>query len=239
MPVILTKKYTNRIGRIRTEVSERLANNDSHTFIYIAPTKRKIRHLQREFLKVTPGKIAPAFNLFTLETLAAQIYMLLCPPRQLISGPEQAVLIDEAITSVSQQLQYFRLRGSPKRLTKGTLLRIINVINVLKEKGVYLTALRAEADTVEKYERPKLNDILLIYEKYEELLGDRFADSGGLFKHVNEQWDPRISAEAFMSQFNRINTVFVSGFDEFANPELTMLNNISNVDGIGMVISFY
>lgn len=238
MPVILTKNYRKRIGSITGEVLERLAKNDSHTFVYVAPTKRKIRDLQREFLQATPGKTAPAFNLFTLETLAAQLYVLLCPPRRQISGPEQAVLIDEAIMSVSHQLQYFRLRGSPKRLTKGTLLRIINVINALKEKGVYLTALRSETDTVEKYERPKLNDILLIYEKYEQLLGDRFADSGGLFKHVNEQWDPRVSAEAFSSHFGGVDTIFVSGFDEFANPELTMLNNLSNVDGMGMVISF-
>ena len=237
MPIILTKKYQNRIENISEEVVTRLAKNDYKSFIYIAPTKRKIRHLQREFLNTVPSRIAPAFNLFTLETLAAQVYQIICPPRRLISAPEQAVLIDEAIISISNQLQFFRLRGSPKRLTKGTLLRIINVINALKEKGIYLSTLKSEIQISDKFEKPKLQDILLIYEKYEQLLGERFVDSPGLFKHINEQWDTD-SANLFRASFKEVNTIFVSGFNVFTDPEISMLNNLSNIEGIGMVVAF-
>mgnify|MGYP000380341207 CR=1 FL=1 len=237
MPVILTKKYQNQIENISEEVVARLANNDYKSFIYIAPTKRKIRQLQREFLNTVPSRIAPAFNLFTLETLAAQVYQIVCPPRRHISAPEQAVLIDEAIISVSNQLQFFRLRGSPKRLTRGTLLRIINVINALKEKGIYLSTLQSEIQISDKFEKPKLQDILLIYEKYEQLLGERFVDSAGLFKHINEQWDAD-SEKLFRASFKEVNTIFVSGFNAFADPEISMLNNLSDIEGIGMVVSF-
>jgi ATP-dependent helicase/nuclease subunit B len=238
MPVILRKNYHEVIADIEKEVHERLRRGDTNSFIYIAPTKRKIRDLKREFLKMAPNGVSPAPYLFTLETLTAQLYSLICPPRRYISGTVQAVLMSEAVHSIASSLRYFHFQGSAKKLPKGTLQKIIDVINTFKAKGIYRSTLMNELESAEKFEKPKLQDILSIYDSYETLLGDRFVDAAGIFKLVNEQWDEvRAPAETKLF-FNNIDIIFVSGFDEFSDPELTILNNLSNIEGIGMLVLF-
>ena len=238
MPVILKKNCHAQFEDIDTEVRRRLQKGETHSFIYIAPTKRKVRELQREFLSLTPGLAAPAFYLHTLETLAAQLHQYICLPKRFVTGPIQAVLMNEAIQYSDQSLKYFRLRGSAKRLPRGTLKRIIDVINTLKDKGIYRSALTGELENSQLFEHAKLQDVLTIYDRYEKLLGDQFIDAAGLFKQINEEWDPSITPPMIKSRFGTVDTVFVSGFDEFSDPELTMLYNLSSVDGICMIVSF-
>ncbi len=238
MSILLKKNFPASIVRVEGEIHERLKNRDQDSFIYIVPTKRKLRDLQRAFLRVVPEGTAPAFPLFTLETLAARIHELLCAPKLTLSGPTQSVLMHQAIDSVGETLQYFRFRGKQRWMPKGTFEKIVNVVNMLKEKGVYPVALYAEVDAAGIEEKSKLRDILLIYEEYERLLGEEFIDVAGIFKEVNGLWGSGIVAERFKEVFPAVNAVFVSGFDEFSDPELTMLNNISEIVGIGSVIEF-
>ncbi len=84
----------------------------------------------------------------------------------------------------------------------------------------------------------KLRDILTIYEAYEQLLSDRFIDAAGMLKEVNLAWNPAASREIFISHVGPCDTIFISGFDEFSDPELTMLYHLSNMENIGVVVAF-
>jgi len=238
MSILLKKNFPASIVRVEDEIHKRLKNREQDSFIYIVPTKRKLRDLQRAFLRVVPEGTAPVFSLFTLETLAARIHDLLCPPKLTLSGPTQSVLLHQAIDRVGETLQYFRFRGKQRWIPQGTFEKIVNVVNVLKEKGVYPVALYAEVDAAGVDEKPKLRDILSIYEEYEKRLAEDFIDVAGIFKEVNGRWGNEMVAELFKEGFPGVNAVFVSGFDEFSDPELTMLNNISELKGIGSVIEF-
>src|ERR1041384_2686550 len=112
MPVLLKKNYSRPAGDVQAEISRRLGAGEGETFLYIVPTKRKLRDVRREFLQEVPGGIAPAFHLFTLETLAARLFSLLCPPRRVIAGPAQSVLMNEAVHSIGGDLKYFRIPAS-------------------------------------------------------------------------------------------------------------------------------
>src|SRR5579871_5060870 len=92
------------------EICSRLQRGQSDSFFYIAPTKRLIRKLQREFLNECPNGVAPAFNLFTLETLTRSLYSFLCPQKHPVSGPLQALILSDAIKASAKELSYFRLR---------------------------------------------------------------------------------------------------------------------------------
>jgi ATP-dependent helicase/nuclease subunit B len=238
MPVLLRKQYDTPVISIEDEIHRRLQRGETDSFIYVVPTKRKLRDLQRDFLKEVPGGIAPAFFLFTLETLASRLYSILLPPKRFIAGPAQAVLMNEAIHSVERSLQYFRLHGNVRRLPKGTLQKIIDVINYLKEKGIYPATLYGEVEVADASEKSKLRDILAIYEAYEKLLGETFIDAAGFFKILNAQWDSASAPALFSFHFSKVNALFISGFDEFSDPELTMLHNLSNIETLGTVISF-
>ncbi|MBI1807727.1 MAG: exodeoxyribonuclease V subunit gamma [Ignavibacteria bacterium] len=238
MPVILSKNYELSVSNVDGEVYDRLRAGNTDSFIYIAPTKRKLRSLQREFLRHVPGCVAPAFHLYTLETLAVRLHSLLCPPKRFVSGPVQAVLINEALQSCAVSLGYFRLRGRAHKLPRGTFQKIIDVINTLKEKGVYRASLYAEIESTDIEERDKLQDVLSIYNAYEMLLGDRFIDTAGMLKEVNERWVEVDAATLFRPHFGNVNVIVVAGFDEFSDPELTMLYNCSTIERLAMLVSF-
>jgi ATP-dependent helicase/nuclease subunit B len=238
MPVLLTKKYPSHVADIEEEIRRRLALGDTSSFLYIVPTKRKVRELQREFLSCVPRGIASSFSLFTLETLAADLYKLICPPRRAVTGPVQAVLMQEAIRSLEGKLKYFRIRKGNRSLPQGTFQKIINVINYLKDRGVYRSGLYAEIETAEVDDKAKLQDVLAMYDAYEDKLGENYVDAAGILKEVNLRWRESKSEEKFFQSYPACRTIFVSGFDEFSDPELTMIHHLSNMPAIGTVISF-
>ncbi|MBI1804299.1 MAG: exodeoxyribonuclease V subunit gamma [Ignavibacteriae bacterium] len=237
MPVILKKYYHSSLADVDAEIFARLRDGRVRSFIHVVPTKRKLRDAHRAYIHAVPQGIVPMPWLFTLEMLAGELYNLLGTPKQLVEGPTQAVLVNEAIQSVSASFTYFRLRRG-SRLHKGTFQKIVNVVNKLKEQGVYSSLLHAELDAADTDEQAKLRDIQLIYDEYERKLGMQFIDPAGRSKQVNDEWDDSSSALSVKKRFDGVDTVFVSGFDEFSNPELTMLDHLSNVPGIAMVVSF-
>lgn len=245
MPVLLTKNYTGSALDFETEIHDRVRRGEAGSFFYVVPTKRKVRELQRELLHLRPNKVNPAFHLFTLETLAFQLFSLMCSPRRVLAGPSQALFMHRAFESVRDRqdptlsgLAYFPTRGTARAVPRGTFQRIINVINTLKESGVYVPVLYQELEAALSGEQAKLRDILAIYEKYEELLGDQFIDSGGVYEELNNSWEPAVALEKFRWFYALVDTIFVAGFDEFSDPEITMLHHLSELHGIGMVISF-
>jgi ATP-dependent helicase/nuclease subunit B len=238
MPVLLTKNIERSLRDVNEEIHRRLQRGESASFIYVVPTKRKVRDLQREFLRYVPGTVAPAFHLFTFETLAAELYSLLPRQQRIVSGPVQAVIMNEAIRSVEGSLRYFRLHGRGRTLPQGTFQKIINVINELKEHGVYRSVLYDELQNAETGEQNKLQDILTIYDAYEQFLGDRYIDVAGMLKEVNACWDPVTSGEKFLLHVQECDTIYISGFDEFSDPELTMLYHLANIKKLGVVVSF-
>jgi ATP-dependent helicase/nuclease subunit B len=237
MPVILKKNHPGPVGDIQADIRKRLSRGGGGSFLYVVPTKRKLRDVQREFLKEVPGGVAESFHLFTLETLSAQLFSLLCPPRRIVSAPAQSVLVNEAVHSLRDSLRYFRIPSS-NRLPKGTLQKLVEVINTFKEKGIYLPVLQAELEASEPGEALKLRDILSIYEAYETSLGTTFVDPAGMLKALNAEWDPVTSPERVRRHFSGVDTIIVSGFDEFSDPELTMLHNLSEPAGTAMLVSF-
>ncbi len=238
MPVLLTKKYDLPITNVDAEIIQRLKNNTAGSFIYVVPTKRKLRELQREFLAYIPSGTAPAFHLFTLETLAEYLFSVLCPPRRIVAGPAQAVLMNSAIRSIEDSLTYFRLRGANRQLPKGTFQKILDTITYFKEQGKYPSALLVDCENAQGSEKKKLQDIILIYEAYEKLLGTHFIDAAGIIKELNETWDVNQYQEQILKYFRDVNTLFVAGFDEFADPELTFLHHLSDLGWVGTVVSF-
>ncbi len=238
MAVVLTRNLTGSAGDPAAEIASRLASGRGDSFFYVAPTRRKVRELQREFLSRCPSAASGPFHLFTLESLAETVRGLLLPPKRLLSSQLQAAIVQEAIRTRAPDLRYFTLRGPARRLPRGTLARIANVINRLKESGVYLSTLMQEIGEGDESEQLKLRDIAAIYETYEALLEDRYIDPPGLFKEANLAWIRPGSAGVFRARYPGVDLLAVTGFDEFSDPELTLLNYVSDVPGLASVVTF-
>lgn len=243
MPVILYKNFS-LVPDIQAEIKLRITLNQANTFIFIVPTRRKVRELQREFLKLAPNSTASAFNIFTLETFAAELHNLFSSPKRFLTATTQAVIFENAIRNKVDELKYFLPQGIKYSIPKGTFEKIINVINSLKEAGVYPTSLYEELESTKSDEKLKLKDILTIYEEFESLLGDQFIDVGGIFKELNNTIADLPPLDNFCKRFQSAELIFVSGFDEFSDPEITMLDAVSKFkindhkNDLGIVISF-
>src|SRR6185436_19654922 len=88
-------------------------------------------------------------------------------------------------------------------------------------------------------ERLKLRDIALIYETYERLLAEGgYVDPPGIVEAVNLEWTKPGSDLRFREHHPGVDLLVVDGFDEFSDPELTMLGYLSGVPGLGTVVSF-
>ncbi len=238
MAILLKKNVTIPVTDAEEFIRERLKKGDTTSFLFIVPTKRKLRDLQREFLTAVPSGTTPAVYLFTLETLASHLFTLICAPKRIVAGPTQAVLVNEAIRSVQSNLRYFHLSDSAHTIPKGTFQKILDVINYLKDKGAYPSTLYAEIESADASERWKLQDILTIYEAYENILGDTFIDAAGMLKQLNAEWDTPRMAPMFTSHFKSVDTILVSGFDEFSDPEMTFLYHLSGNEQVGTIVSF-
>jgi len=221
------------------ELRARIAAGRARSFFLVVPTRRKIRDAQRELLLGSPAGAVPALRIFTLETLAAEMCRLLVPPKRPLSPQMQAAFVQEAIRLKAGDLGYFRLRGDAKRLPRGTLQKIANVINRMKETGVYLSVLDEEIEEGEASERAKLRDLHAIYGAYEELIAAAgYVDPPGLFKDANLAWSRPGAEERFRLAYEGVDLLAVTGFDEFSDPEITLLNYLSEIPGLCTVVTF-
>ncbi len=208
------------------------------SFILIVPTKRRVRDLQQEFIKLSPNSVSPSLNLFTLSSFVRCIYDASCPGKHVVQGPVQAVIIEEAIRRKREQLGYFFPRGND-RLPRGTFQKIIETINNMKEHGLYADQLTQELSFAEVDESVKIKDMALIYQEYESLLDEYKAiDVAGFYKALLEHPDKINVSDVFRKAFRDVKSFFVGGFGELAPPELTLLDKVADVDDLKMVIEF-
>ncbi len=237
MPILLQKNIPYHVDDPQGVIEHRLREGRGQSFIHIVPTNRKVRDAERKYLRLLPGTAGERFRLFTLQTLAVEFHAILSPLRRFVDGPSQAVLFQQAMRRIAPSLRYFKLYGGSRFPHRGTLQKIINVINKLKSEGVYPSLLQMELGGVNTDEEVKLRDLLAVYEEYERLLGTRYVDPAGYLKSINEQWDQG-TAEKILEHFFGVDLVVISGFDKFSDPEITMLASLSDLRGLGTVISF-
>ena len=242
MGVILSFPAGRKVFDVREEIKSRIERGEFKSFIYIVPTRRKIRELQREFLSYAPGNIAPELNLFTLELFARKLYFSsgVEKPKRLISETIQGLVFQMVIDSVIEQLEYFKPPGTGNELPKGTVNKLIDTIVGLKEDGIYPKDLLEQIDNVRRGEdRVKLKDIALIYEKYEGLLlSNSFVDVPGIFKELNNILTIENANLIFRNAFFEVDSVFIDGFSVFRLPEINLIKMLTKVDGLRIVILF-
>ena len=232
MPVVL--QHTPRRA---VPISYREDRSSWDEIVVVVPTKRRIRHLSREVIGHVPGGVSPALSFHTLESLARSIYVAFDGARRGVSGPVQTLLFHMAIGGKS--LEYFKMKGREPRLFRGTFEKIIDVINALKEGGVYPEILEQEAADAPPEERQKLNDITAIYRGYDARLDAIAAiDSAGLFKFLSIGCSQAQFADAFSAVYPAVRVLSLAGFDEFTLPEIGFVRKICALPEVSVSLLF-
>lgn len=242
MSVILSFPPNKKRLDVKKEIENRIKLGKFNSFIYIVPTRRKVRELRRAFLDLAPTGVTPELNIFTLEIFAQRLYFNanLEKPKRLISDAIQSLIFQIAIENIQDELEYFNPPGRFGKIPKGTVDKIIDVIIGLKEDGVYPKDLYDEIQKVGKIEeKMKLQDLAKIYEQYEGLLiSNGFIDVPGIFKELNDILNPGNVNLVFRNAFYDVDLIFIEGFSMFRLPETKFIKILTKVDDLSIVIFF-
>ena len=233
MPVVLD----HNPGASTLPIRDRVRRGQFEHFLVVVPTRRRLRYLTREIIRLVPGTSVPELPLHTLESLGRLLVGEIFGPRQHADGAIQMLLYDSAIKTST--LNYFSLHGRADRLSRGTFEKIVDVVNTLKESGIYPDTLEEEVALAELDEKAKLHDITIIYKGYEEKLAEMGAlDTADLFKMLRLRCSQPQFEKAFRTLFPNVDTVSLAGFDEFTEPELDFIRKLCAVKGLSVSLIF-
>ena len=250
MPIVLTKNFDGEtVEDFAAEVKRRSAvscKKGYYDFVYIVPTRRRVRELQRELVgEIVFGKLP----IYTLELFAREVYADLRVGKRIISPSLQGMIVSEILSS--DEFKFFRYLsyrpGGRKGVAPaGTIKKIVDQIDYLRENGILPEDYEKLLVAAEESERHKLEEFLRIYVQYENSLGDKLIDSAGLLSLVNREI---AGMPGFVNKIFPVNlaphtpreqsgsaTFFVEGFYRFKKPELEFLRILSSHKGLSFLI---
>ncbi|MCX8057600.1 MAG: exodeoxyribonuclease V subunit gamma [Ignavibacteria bacterium] len=229
---LYSKKISQEINPFE-EVQRRIREGKFSSFIYVVPTRRKVRYLIRELIELAPNKATPKLNLFTIGDLAEEIFKSRFSNYQKISSSLQYFLIKKILSE--GDFKFFSTKG--KYVSNGLVDLIIAVITRLKELGISNQNFEKELDQLEGYNRIKAEDISLIYNEYQSLLIElKLYEVGDVYLSINQLKQEEIES-AFRNVFPDADYLLITGFNEFTKPELKLIEALSKINSIEMVLT--
>lgn len=238
MPIVLTRNFDGEATEdFAAEVKRRSAascRKGLYDFIYIVPTRRRVRELQRELAgDVVFGKIP----VYTLELFAREIFAKLDVGTRIISPSMQGMIISEILSDddfIFFRYLSYRPGGRKGVAPAGTIKKIVDQIDYLRENGIAAGDYERTLAAAEDSERNKLSEFLRIYREYEIGLGNKLIDSAGLLTLVNGEISrsPDFMERSFLGNL----TLFVEGFYSFKKPELEFLKILSSRRNLSFLI---
>lgn len=232
--MILTKSDTDKVD-IDELIYERVNTGCIHELLVIVPTNRKIRYFKRELISNAPLQTLTDLNLETLSTLSIKLFNEFRNfEAKILSDAAAVVLLNQSFSEV--KLQYFN--SYKKEIPRGTLELLKNVISEYKRHGISPNEIIEESSSLAGSEKYKAIDISNIYSIYQKKTKELNAyEIGDIYDYLN-----KISNQDFNQTFNKIlpgvNTIIIIGFDEFSEPEINLINRLSDLTSNSLFLSF-
>jgi ATP-dependent helicase/nuclease subunit B len=232
--MILSKIKTQSLN-LDQLLDDHIHQNKLDELLIVVPTNRKIRYLKRELISLSPDKAVSKLNLFTLGTLATEIFQTLnIASAKVLTDASAAVLLDKAFRET--KLSYFS--NYKDGIPRGTLDRIKNVISEYKRHGISPERILNESDNLSGSEKLKAIDISNIYRIYLNNCKNLNAyEIGDIYSSILS-----ISQYEFESKFRKIfvsiKRIVINGFDEFTQPEIEIIDSVSKVKEIELYVVF-
>lgn len=197
---------------------------------YVVPTGRRVRWLLREITRRVAeqtGRPLIGFSILNLAQLGALLHQQLFPDDNALplSDSLRLALFEQAIAELASdhRLPFYAPNGKP---SWGIIERLAEVISGLRDDGITPDDLRHDLDTAtDPYalDRARLTDILSIYERYLELIAERFRDDTAIFDRTSAGL--RNSTSTIEQR-----PILIEGFTEFRVPELRLLGTLASTD---------
>ncbi|HPI37128.1 MAG TPA: PD-(D/E)XK nuclease family protein [Ignavibacteriaceae bacterium] len=231
--MILTKSGIKKVN-LDQLIKERITGSKTDTFLLVVPTNRKVRHLKKEFIKLAPGKAIAGINIETIGTLSTKLLSENVSKISLVSEAASSVLLKQSFAEAD--LNYFI--NYKHEIPQGTLDRIKSVLKEYKRHGISPLLLENEAEKLDSSEKKKAIDIARIYKIYKEKFSNlNVYETGDIYGELNKLGAKK-TIESLNKVYPSIDLIIFSGFSEFSNPEIEIINSLSEDASKKLFIEF-
>jgi ATP-dependent helicase/nuclease subunit B len=208
-------------------------NDDPGRILVIVPTRRKQRNYKKQVITDRGNKDAARINIETFESLATRLLKSGSYSYNIPSDAAALVLLRQCINY--KELSYFN--AYKPEIPFGTLEKILNVIKEYKRHGIRPEDLRKNLSGAPVSEKNKIEDIALIFERYQQkLLSLNYRETGDLYADFISTPGDSLK-NSFFSLFENVSLIVISGFDEFTTLEIDVINRLSSIVDNNLYIS--
>lgn len=213
-------------------INKKLKEENVGQILFIVPTKRKIRYLTRELISLSPNKSVSGLKIETIGSFAEKILAEVEGSVNMISEESSVLLLNHSFNRT--KLRFFS--QYKEQIPFGTLERVKNVISEYKRHGITPERLKEEADNLSGGEKLKALDIADVFEDYQSsLIVNNLKEVGDVYHHLNKE-DRNEFNDAFTFLYPAAQYVLVNGFDEFTEPEIELINSISDIKEVQLFV---
>ncbi|QOJ29991.1 MAG: PD-(D/E)XK nuclease family protein [Ignavibacteriales bacterium] len=212
-----------------------LNHQDLKKLIILVPTNRRVRERVRQIIESLPGKISGTLYVETYATLTRKLYERLPDSPEYISQVQGLYLLRKVLKTTEM---FFG--GEITREIPATLLE--NLHHAITEYKRYNIS---HQDLLENLEESELSasmkrkgmDFANAYEGYYALLEEKSLTDDSLASVRLGSLDDEQFGKIFRAVFPDAETLLVSGFTEFANPEIDLFNKIAGSEGMNVTVT--
>jgi ATP-dependent helicase/nuclease subunit B len=220
--MILSKENIKEIN-IDDLIQQYLENGYIEKILFVVPTNRKARTLKKDLFNYAKNKSAERIKIETLETLSEKL-LSVSKIFHSISEAASIIFLKQALSKV--KLEYYS--NYREEIPAGTLEKIRNLILELKRNCVTPEELRNDDEIIELAEKRKASDISKIYKEYKFICKNLNAfDLGDVYEELLNLSD-KIFNDNFHELYFDVDFILIDGFNDFTNPEVQIINKLSN-----------
>lgn len=210
LQIIAGRSGTGKTTYLMDEVSVKIKQN-SKTYIFIVPDQMTFQ-METSFLNKENLEGMLGTQIFSFSRLAWKILQETGGlSKTFLSQTGIEMVIRKAALDQRDKLKIFSRATS----RKGFYAELANLFKEMKQEEVSIEDMVKSATNLSTSVNNKIHDISIIYQKYEELLADKFLENEDYLRLLAE----KITESDYLNQTE----IVIDGFTSFSQQELTVI----------------
>lgn len=190
----------------------------------IVPTSKLVRKLKLKFIKTSEISVPDINIFFNIKSFVKDLFYFIFKDKNyvFVSDSYRRVLFEEAIDESECKIY------SKKNMSPALLEKLETIIIGLKEKGLSYDNLREQSEKDGVNDNNRLDDIELIYKKYQEKLSEGYLDYAESLKLMNEYIEKNKNVLDEYKKYRNLKFILLNGFSQFNQPESVLFRLIAS-----------
>ncbi len=231
--MILSKSGIQSV-KLTELVEEYRSKSELEKLVFIVPTNRSVRELRMKFISTSATRSIHRLNIETLQSVAVRLLGQAGISLKMIDDAAAYVFLRQAVGE--SKAEYFKpYKGE---MPEGVQKRLLAVFAIWKRENITAADLLSEAEHLQtEYEKNKLQDIVRIFEIYQNKLKNTgYADTGDIFRLICSKFESL--PDLFKGAYPGAEYTIVQGFSEFAALEVEFVSLLANLPQAQLFLDF-